>query len=116
MRRGEIVLVFVPFVGAPGGKSRPAVIVQCDALNAALREIVIVEITSNLAHAGKPNQVLIDISTPKGAASGLLTDSAIRCERIHTIPQADVQRNIGFLPATIMQLLDKALKAAMDIS
>ena len=35
MRRGDVVLVYVPFVGAPGGKTRPAVVVQNDSLNAA---------------------------------------------------------------------------------
>lgn len=38
MRRGDVVLVYVPFVGAQGGKTRPAVIVQNDSLNSLLRE------------------------------------------------------------------------------
>lgn len=97
MNRGEVVLVHVPFVGQPGGKIRPAVIVQCDPLNTNIRETVLVEVTSNLAHVGKRHQVLVDISTPDGAASGLLTDSAIRCERLHTVPQIDVVRSTSVI-------------------
>lgn len=59
MKRGEVVLVFVPFVGASGGKRRPAVVVQNDVLNASLSETVVVEITSNIAHARMAHQVLV---------------------------------------------------------
>ncbi|MBW3595991.1 MAG: type II toxin-antitoxin system PemK/MazF family toxin [Planctomycetes bacterium] len=116
MKRGDVVLVYVPFVGRPGGKIRPAVVVQSDPLNSLLRETVIAEITSNLTHAAKPHQVLVDISTPDGGASGLLTDSAVRCERIHTVPQRDVARTIGDLSRAIMLLVDKAMKAALGIA
>src|SRR6266700_3747205 len=83
--------------------------------NATIRETVIAEITSNLSHANKPHQVQIDISTPDGAASGLLADSAVRCERLHTIPQFDVHRTIGSLASRIMQRIDEALKQALGI-
>jgi mRNA-degrading endonuclease toxin of MazEF toxin-antitoxin module len=115
MKRGDVVLVHVPFVGMRGGKHRPAVVVQCDTLNAALQETFIVEITSNLSHIARPHQVFIDVSTADGAASGLLVDSAVRCERLHTIPQADVARSIGSLSTAHMHLIDEALKSALDI-
>jgi mRNA interferase MazF len=115
MNRGDVVLVHVPFVGSPGGKIRPAAIVQCDALNALLRETVIAEITSNLSHVSRPHQVFVDVATPQGAASGLLTDSAIRCERLHTVPQSRVLRTIGTLPPQLVHDIDAALKAALEI-
>jgi hypothetical protein len=49
---------------------------------------------------------LIEVSTSDGAATGLLHDSAVRCERLHTIPQADVR---------LIQALDRCLKAALGI-
>ena len=115
MRRGDVVLVYVPFVGIQGGKRRPAVVVQNDALNAAIRETVIVEITSNVSRVGKPHHVLIDVATPDGAATGLLNDSAVRCERPHTVPQTDVFRTIGSLSAAQLRLVDGALKAALGV-
>lgn len=115
MKRGDVVLVYVPFVGTRGGKTRPAVVVQNDALNAAIRETVVVEITSNVSRAGKRHQVLIDVATPDGASTGLLTDSVIRCERPHTVPQADIIRIIGALSSMHLRLLDDALKAAFGI-
>ena len=100
--RGDVVLAFVENVGAPGGKLRPAVVVQSDRNNARLNETIIAAITSNTSRVHEPHQSLIDISTPDGAASGLLHDSAIRCERLHTIPQSDIRRTIGHLSAAVM--------------
>ena len=116
MNRGDVVLVYVPFVGSAGGKRRPAVVVQCDSLNSAVRETVIVEITSNLSNVGKAHQVLIDVTAADGANSGLLANSAIRCERLHTIPQSDVLKTIGSLSAATLQRIDEAIKAALGIS
>jgi mRNA-degrading endonuclease toxin of MazEF toxin-antitoxin module len=115
MNRRDIVLVNIPFVGAPGGKVRPALVIQNDGLNATLRETVIAEITSNLAHATRPHQVLVDIGTPAGSGTGLLANSAIRCERLHTIPQVDVRKTIGRLPQALMASVDIALRSALGI-
>lgn len=93
MKRGDVVLVYVPFVGAKGGKKRPAVVVQNDSLNAVIRETIVVEITSNVSRARRPHHVLIDVATPDGATTGLLTDSFIRCERPHTVAQTDILKN-----------------------
>ncbi|MFO0965311.1 MAG: type II toxin-antitoxin system PemK/MazF family toxin [Gemmataceae bacterium] len=116
MKRGDIVLVHVPFVGAPGSKLRPALIVQIDSLNSLIRETIIAAITSNLSNVHQPHQLLIELSTPDGAASGLLTDSAVRCERLHTVPQVDVQRVVGRLSDALMKRIDNCLKAALGIT
>lgn len=115
MKRGDVILVHLPFVGSSGGKIRPALVVQSDSLNTILRETIIAEITSNLAHAGKPHLVLIDITTPDGSASGLLSSSAVRCERLHVIPQSDVRKTIGSLSASAMKFVDACLKSALSI-
>lgn len=115
MKRGDVVLVQVPFVGAPGAKLRPALIVQCDPLHGMIRETIIAAISSNLSNVHQPHQLLIDLSTADGAASGLLTDSAVRCERLHTVPQTDVQRIIGHLSDALMARIDECLKAALGI-
>ena len=115
MKRGDIVLVQVPFVGTPGAKIRPALIVQSDTLHGLIRETIIAAISSNLANVHQPHQLLIDLSTADGAATGLLTDSAIRCERLHTVPQTDVQRIIGRLSDALMTRIDECLKAALAI-
>src|SRR5271170_5981208 len=100
--RGDIILAFVPYVGSAGGKVRPALIVQSDHNNSRLNETIIAAITSNTSHAHEDTQLLIEVATPEGMASGLLQDSTVRCERLHSIPLADVRRIIGKLPVSLM--------------
>ncbi len=114
VKRGEVILTFVPNFGSPGGKVRPALVVQSDH-NSRLNETIIAAITSNISRVHEPTQLLVDISTPDGAASGLLHTSAVRCERLHSIPQTDVGRVIGQLSAAMMQQVDACLKATLGI-
>src|SRR5207245_8721525 len=93
-KRGDVILAYVPNVGSLGGKVRPALIVQSDHNNARLNETIIAAITSNTSRIHEATQLLIELATPDGAASGLLHDSAVRCERLHSIPQAHVRRII----------------------
>ena len=72
MNRGEVILAVIPNVGGPGGKKRPALVVQSDLNNARLRETIIAAITSNISRVYEDHQLLIDISTADGAATGLL--------------------------------------------
>lgn len=116
LSRGDIVLTFVENVGSPGGKLRPALVVQSDINNARLKETIIAAITSNSSRVHEPHQFLIDPATPAGAATGLLHASAVRCERLHTVAQADVRRVIGHLSASGMQPIDVCLKAALGIA
>jgi mRNA interferase MazF len=108
--RGDVILAYVPNVGSPGGKVRPALVVQSDHNNARLNETIIAAITSNISRVHEPTQLLIDISTPDGAASGLLHNSAVRCERLHSIPQV-----IGHLSDALMLQVDACLKASLGI-
>ena len=113
--RGDIVLIAVPYVGSPGIKVRPALVVQNDALNRTLNETIIAAITSNLSNAHQPHQLLIDVSTPAGIATGLFSNSAVRCNRLHSVSQAEVQRVIGKLPAALLNRIDECLKSALGI-
>ena len=115
IKRGDVILAYVANVGSPGGKVRPAPVVQSDHNNTRLNETIIAAITSNFARVHEPTQLLIDIATPDGALSGLLHNSAVRCERPHSIPQADVRRVIGHLADALMQKINDCLKAALDL-
>ncbi len=96
-------------------KVRPALVVQSNYNNARLNETIIAAITSNISRVHEPTQLLIDISTTDGAASGLLHHSALRGERLHSIPQADVRRVIGHMSAALMLKINDCLKAALDL-
>jgi mRNA interferase MazF len=116
MNRGDVILAFIPNVGSPGGKKRPALVVQSDHNNARLNETIIAAITSNISRVHEPHQLLIEIHTADGGATGLLQNSAVRCERLHTIPKDDAPRVIGKMSGALMKQIDECLKAALAIA
>jgi mRNA interferase MazF len=83
MKRGDVILAVIPNVGSPGAKKRPALVVQSDLNNARLSETIIAAITSNISRVHEAHQLLIEVSTSDGAATGLLRDSAARTAALH---------------------------------
>ncbi|MBX9789947.1 MAG: type II toxin-antitoxin system PemK/MazF family toxin [Pirellulales bacterium] len=115
--RGDIVLVAFPFSSGRGGKLRPAVVVQADALNARVTNTVIAGITTTTKRVARAaTQVLVDPTAGEGAASGLLHISAITCENLYTVESAQITRKIGVASASIMLQVNEALKAALGVS
>ncbi len=114
-RRGDVIVVEIPYYDRRGGKERPAVIVQCDRNNGRLLSTLVVGVTTNLRHVGEPTQFLVDPATPDGAASGLSAPSAVKCENIYTISQARIKQTLGHLSDVLEQKLDECLKAALEL-
>ena len=115
-RRGDIVMVDHPFSDASGSKVRPMLIVQSDSRNQLLNHTVVAMLTTNLTFVGSdPTQVLVDIGTAEGAASGLNASSAIRCGNLFTLHGQFILRKIGFLPAALMKQVDASLKLALEL-
>jgi mRNA interferase MazF len=117
VKRGDIVLVPVPFSSGTGGKVRPALVVQADRNNRRLDDTIVALITSTTHRAGRePTQLLIDITTAEGQQSGLLQTSAVRCEHLATLEQSLIIRVIGSLPPSLMSQVDACLKVALALS
>ena len=115
-RRGDVVVVEIPYYDRPGGKERPAVVVQRDRNNGRLMSTVVAGMTTNLRHvATEPTQFLVDPSTPEGASSGVSAPSAVKCENLYTVSQARIKRTLGRLSDVLRRKLDAALKAAIEL-
>jgi mRNA-degrading endonuclease toxin of MazEF toxin-antitoxin module len=115
-RRGDVVVVEIPYYDRPGGKERPAVVVQCDRNNARLLSTLVASVTTNLRHvAAEPTQFLIDPATPEGQPSGLSQPSAVKCENLYTVSQARIKRTLGHLSDVLKKKLDDCLKAALEL-
>jgi mRNA interferase MazF len=115
-RRGDVVVAVFPYVGGGSSKNRPAVVVQCDRLNSQIQNTVVAMITGNTRLVGRePTQFLIDPAVPEGASSGLRYASAVKCENLMTIAQADILRTMGHLSDALKQKLNDCLKAALEV-
>jgi mRNA-degrading endonuclease toxin of MazEF toxin-antitoxin module len=115
-KRGDVVILDLPFVGGGAGKTRPAVVVQCDRLNQKLDNTIVAMITGNIGLVGKePTQFLIDPTTPEGKSSGLKLPSAVRCQNLSTVAQGDIYAVIGHLSGPLVQKLDDCLRATLEL-
>lgn len=116
-KRGDVVLVDFPFSAGAGSKVRPALVVQNDRDNRRLTSVILAMITSRTDRAGlEVTQLFIDLSTPDGAKSGLLMNSAVNCVNLFTVDQRRLMRVLGRLPPNLMTQIDACLKASLALS
>jgi mRNA-degrading endonuclease toxin of MazEF toxin-antitoxin module len=115
MNRGDVVIVPFPLQDRPGEIIRPAVVVQSDVETQRLGNTILAMITGNLQDAGQPTTVSIDPQSPDGAGSGLHGPSLVKCYNLATVRQHRVLQVIGHLTPRLMQQVDVALKAALDL-
>jgi mRNA interferase MazF len=115
MKRGDVVLCPFPHGSGTQAKLRPALVVQSDYYNSRIANLLVASITGNLANAGDPAHLLIDISTPEGSQSWLTRNSVISCMNLAVIPRKFASKSIGSLPAGLMQKVDQCLRTAMSV-
>jgi mRNA interferase MazF len=113
--RGDVGLARYPHAAGGRGKKRPVVVVQADPYSATLRHVIVAEVTSNLSTAADPANLLIEVATPDGAATGLVQDSVITCLHLATMSADRVERVIGRLSPALLAKLDLCLKAALGL-
>ena len=117
VRRGDVVLANLPYSDQTGSKIRPALVVQCDRNNDRLDDVILVMITSVIGRAtAEPTQLLVEISSPEGQSSGLLRDSAVKCEHLVTLDRGLIGRVIGRLTSGVMKNVDLCLKESLGLA
>ena len=84
-KRGDVILALFPDSNLQTAKKRPVLIVQADNLQTNLPQIIVAMITSNLSRKAHPSRILIEIFTPAGKRSGLLSDSVIATDNLATL-------------------------------
>jgi mRNA interferase MazF len=115
MKRGDVVLVRFPHPSGQRGKKRPAMVVQSDAYARTVSTVVVAEVTKNLTMKSDPACLFIDLSTPEGRATGLLTNSVVSGLVLDTVYTDTVARVLGRLSPTLLQELDACLKAGLGL-
>jgi mRNA interferase MazF len=75
----------------------------------------VAEVTTNLAERGDPAFLFIDLSTPDGRATGLVSDSLVSCVLLASVSAELVNPVIGRLSPALVRQLDDCLKAALGL-
>lgn len=99
VKRGQIVLVDFPYSDGKQGKIRPAVVIQADHHNAALKKTIIAMITGNLSRRAEPTHVFLDPTADPGL--GIHGPSLVSCINLFTVDQAAIIRIVGQVAAAI---------------
>jgi mRNA interferase MazF len=114
MNRGQLVLVDFPYSDGTRSRIRPALVIQSDVYNAALRKTVIAMITGNLKRRANAAHVFLDpVQSP---ALGLDGPSLVSCVNLFTIDQSSILRSIGKLTDELQAEVDQALCDALSFS
>lgn len=111
--RGDVVLVLFPDANLRTAKRRPALVIQADNLSTGLPQTIVAMITSNLARAGHPSRVLVQITTLEGQQTGLLSDSVIMTDNLVTVLDTEIARSIGVW--LDMSSVDAALRHTFEL-
>ncbi|HVN76302.1 MAG TPA: type II toxin-antitoxin system PemK/MazF family toxin [Thermoanaerobaculaceae bacterium] len=112
MRRGEVWWASLPDpTGSGPGYRRPVVVVQANEFNESrIQTVVVAAITSKLALAGAPGNVL-----GKRRETGLPTDSVINVSQVLTLGRSFLTLKIKALPASLMRSVDAGLRLALGL-
>jgi mRNA-degrading endonuclease toxin of MazEF toxin-antitoxin module len=73
-------------------------------------------ITTRTHRSIEATQVLVDVTTPEGAQSGLLATSVVNCSNVFTVEQRKLLRLLGGLSPSLMAQVDASLKAAFALT
>ncbi|HKI32317.1 MAG TPA: type II toxin-antitoxin system PemK/MazF family toxin [Gemmataceae bacterium] len=95
VRRGDVALARFPHAAGTRGKKRPVVVIQADGYNGTLRHAIVAEVTTNLSEASDPANLLVQVATPDGQASGLKQDSVVTCLHLVTMSEDRIGKVIG---------------------
>jgi mRNA interferase MazF len=96
-KRGEIVLIPVPFSDLSLVKRRPVLVISYMSHNCTNNDMIVVAITSNLQQNG------IVIETKDLLAGELPRKSLIRCDKIYTLEQRIVIKQLGIVSESVMK-------------
>jgi mRNA-degrading endonuclease toxin of MazEF toxin-antitoxin module len=115
-RRGDVVIVEIPFTEINGARKRPRIVVQSDAYNASIRKTIIAICTGNLKRINDPSYLYIDPRMPDGASSCLSGQSLVSCYNLFTVEQTRIEQVIDHLSDILIRRLNACLKNALDLN
>lgn len=106
IRQGDIYWIELDEpTGSEPGYRRPCLVIQNDVFNqSAIRTVVVCTLTSNLARASLPGNVLLESSQ-----SGLEKASVVNTTQIFTINKSDLEKYIGTIPEKLLMQVIKGI-------
>ncbi|MDZ7304594.1 MAG: type II toxin-antitoxin system PemK/MazF family toxin [candidate division KSB1 bacterium] len=113
MKRGDIILITIPFSDLTSAKVRPALVVSPE--DQVENDFVVALITTNIHRPLRPSDHAIRTGDKDFGATGLRFDSVFRMAKLFNLDKALAQRKLGKVSPELMKKLEKKLKLALGI-
>ena len=110
LRRGEIVLIPIPFTDLTSSKKRPVLILSSNSYNESTEDIIVAAITSNLDNATHA----VKITNDDLADGKLLLDSCVRADKLYTLSQTIAIKKFGIVNDSILEAVTENILNIFD--
>jgi len=112
-KRGQIVVVNVPFTGQTGSKPRPALVASVNGFHQKLLDLIVCPISSQPRYYRKPGPG--DHPLKHWKATGLRHPSTVRISNILAVDKKLINRVLGTLHADDLARVEHGLREAFGL-
>jgi mRNA interferase MazF len=112
-RRGQVVVVDVPFSDQSGVKLRPALIVSAEGLHRDLSDVIVCPISSQPRYYSHPGQG--DRPLQGWRAAGLRHPSTLRVSKLPAVDKRIIRRALGAASKQDLTQIEAAIRGALGL-
>jgi mRNA interferase MazF len=112
-KRGQVIVVDVPFTGQTDSKPRPAVIVSAAAFHRALPDVIICPISSQPRYYTTPGPG--DHPLKHWSKIGLRQPGTARLSNLVAVDRTLIKGSLGTMPAEDLERIDSGLRFALRL-
>lgn len=112
-KRGQVVVVNVPFTDQSVSKPRPALVVSSEAFHRQLLDLIVCPISSRRRYFDSPGPG--DLPLKQWRAPGLKHPSAVRISNIVAVEKNLIKRILGKLSREDLAIVDRGLRQAFGL-
>ena len=112
-RRGQVVVVNVPFTGQTGSKPRPALVASVETFHRKLLDVIVCPVSSQPRHYQKPGPG--DHPLKHWKTVGLRHPSTARISNLLAVEKTLIQRALGTLHAEDLARIEQGLREAFGL-
>lgn len=113
MKRGDIVLIAVPFSDLTSSKVRPALAVSPE--DPTENDFIVALITTNIHRSLQPTDHALTTADKDFGTTGLRFDCVFRMSKLFSLDRTLAKRKLGKASPALMKKLDRKLKIALGL-
>jgi mRNA-degrading endonuclease toxin of MazEF toxin-antitoxin module len=112
-RRGQVVVVKVPFTGQTGSKPRPALVVSAESFHRRLLDVIVCPISSQPRYYRRPGSG--DHPLAHWKSVGLRYPSTVRISNLLAVEKELIRRVLGVLQREDLVRVENGLREAFGL-